>query len=44
MDTQGHTTDFEAVNDGYISITPIQLDMTAYNEIDALEKWVENSL
>lgn len=41
MDTKGHTTDFEAVNDGYVSITPIQLDMTAHNEIQNLQKWVE---
>jgi 5'-nucleotidase len=39
MDTQGHTTDFEAVNDGYLSITPIQLDMTAHNEIQTLQEW-----
>jgi len=41
MDTKGHTTDFEAVNDGYVSITPIQLDMTAHNEIQNLQKWVK---
>jgi len=40
MDTKGHTTDFEAVNDGYISITPIMLDMTAHEEIKALEEWL----
>ncbi|MEY3002544.1 MAG: 5/3-nucleotidase SurE, partial [Pseudomonadota bacterium] len=30
METQGHITDFEAINDGYISITPVHLDMTSY--------------
>jgi len=40
METKGHTTDFEAVSDGYVSITPIQLDMTAHDEIEALNKWI----
>jgi len=40
IETQGHTTDFEAIADGYISITPILLDMTAHEEIKALEKWI----
>ncbi|MEA1952842.1 MAG: 5'/3'-nucleotidase SurE [Campylobacterota bacterium] len=40
METKGHTTDFEAINDGYISITPIQLDMTAHDEIEALNDWI----
>jgi len=39
MDTPGHTTDFEAVNDGYISISPIMLDMTAHDEIENLQEW-----
>jgi len=38
-DTKGHTTDFEAVNDGFISISPIQLDMTAHDEIEDLAHW-----
>ena len=41
MDTPGHITDFEAVNDGYVSITPIQLDMTAHDEIANLQQWVQ---
>ncbi|MCP4139629.1 MAG: 5'/3'-nucleotidase SurE [Chloroflexi bacterium] len=32
-------TDFGAINEGYISITPLQLDLTAYNEIDHLKEW-----
>ncbi len=40
METRGHTTDFEAVNDGYVSITPVQLDMTSYGDIEALETWL----
>ncbi len=39
METQGHTTDFEAINDGYISVTPVMLDMTAHEEIQMLSEW-----
>jgi len=39
METKGHTTDFEAVGNGYVSITPIMLDMTAHEEIDKLQTW-----
>jgi len=39
METKGHITDFEAVNDGFVSVTPVQLDMTAHNEIDNLQQW-----
>ena len=40
LDTKGHTTDFEAINDGYVSITPIHLDMTSHNDLTALENWI----
>ncbi|HFU77412.1 MAG TPA: 5'/3'-nucleotidase SurE, partial [Epsilonproteobacteria bacterium] len=40
MDTKGHTTDFEAVNDGYVSVTPVKLDMTSHEDIEALGKWL----
>jgi len=40
MDTKGHITDFEAVNDGYVSITPVKLDMTSHEDIKALESWL----
>jgi 5'-nucleotidase len=32
-------TDVGALNDGYVSITPIQLDMTAYNLIAEISDW-----
>jgi 5'-nucleotidase len=32
-------TDFWAVEHGYLSITPLQLDLTAYAAIPALEQW-----
>ncbi len=31
-------SDFDAVKNGYVSITPIKLDMTSYETIDALSK------
>jgi len=40
MDTKGHTTDFEAVNDGYVSLTPVKLDMTSHEDIQALGAWL----
>ena len=40
LETKGHTTDFEAVSDRYVSITPVMLDMTAHEEIEALAKWL----
>lgn len=34
--TLDHGTDLEAIDDGYISVTPLQLDLTHYPTIDAL--------
>ena len=35
----GEGTDFHAIKNGYISITPLQVDMTKHNALDTLEKW-----
>jgi 5'-nucleotidase len=32
-------TDYGAIKEGYVSITPLQLDLTAHNQIDALKNW-----
>ena len=32
-------TDVGALTDGYVSITPLQLDLTAYKTIDMLKSW-----
>lgn len=32
-------TDFGALEDGYVSITPLQLDLTNYKAMDELRKW-----
>lgn len=34
--TLDHGTDLEAIDDGYVSVTPLQLDLTHYSSIDAL--------
>jgi 5'-nucleotidase len=33
-------SDYEAIEAGYISITPIMLDLSAYKSIDRLKKWL----
>ena len=33
---------FEAIKANYVSITPIMLDMTSYNDIKAIESWLKN--
>ncbi|MEH6649645.1 MAG: 5'/3'-nucleotidase SurE [Motiliproteus sp.] len=40
----GPGTDFYAVEQGYISITPLQPDMTQYSDFDNLSSWLEESL
>jgi 5'-nucleotidase len=39
-ENKGQMTDVEAVKSGYISITPIHLDMTSHQDIKELEKWI----
>jgi len=36
----GVGTDFHAISQGYVSITPLHLDMTHYKLFDQLSKWV----
>ena len=36
--TAGHATDLEAIEDGYIAVTPLQLDLTCEAELKALEE------
>lgn len=38
----GPGTDFYAVNAGYVSITPLQLDLTQYKVLDELSTWVQS--
>lgn len=36
----GQQSDLEAIDEGYVSITPIHLDMTSYADITRVEKWL----
>jgi len=36
----GPGTDFFAINAGYVSITPLQIDLTRYDSFDALKAWL----
>lgn len=38
----GPGTDFHAVRDGYISITPIQVDLTRFQALEKVSSWVES--
>ena len=32
-------TDFGALAEGYVSVTPVQLDLTAYRMLEPLQAW-----
>ena len=38
----GEGTDFYAVRSGYISITPLKIDLTRYNSMDNVGKWLQS--
>jgi 5'-nucleotidase len=38
----GEGTDFHAVANGYASITPLTVDMTAYGSLDSMTSWVDD--
>lgn len=40
----GEGTDFHAVNQGYVSITPIKTDLTDYSAIDTVKEWTSRNL
>jgi 5'-nucleotidase len=37
----GEGTDFYAVENRYVSLTPLQVDLTKYTQLDELKNWVE---
>ncbi len=39
----GHGTDFSAVKRGYVSVTPLQIDMTHYEVFDRLSGWISET-
>ncbi|MGY6276025.1 5'/3'-nucleotidase SurE [Methylomonas sp. MgM2] len=36
----GPGTDFDAIRNGYVSITPLRLDLTRYDRLDSLRDWL----
>ena len=36
---EGEGTDLEAIDEGYVSITPVQHDLTAYEHLSSLKNW-----
>lgn len=41
--SEANDCDLSAINDEFVSITPIHLDMTAYDELKSLEKWINSN-
>ena len=37
----GPGTDFHAIANGYISITPLKIDLTRYDHLDSLRDWIK---
>ncbi|KAA0455920.1 MAG: 5'/3'-nucleotidase SurE, partial [Candidatus Thioglobus sp.] len=38
----GIGTDFYAIANNYVSVTPLQIDLTKYNEMDTVANWLDN--
>jgi len=38
----GVGTDFHAIANHYVSVTPLQIDLTKYNEIDTVSQWLKD--
>ncbi|RXJ85649.1 5'/3'-nucleotidase SurE [Arcobacter sp. CECT 8985] len=41
QESKNKDCDFEAIKENYVSISPIKLDMTAYEDINELKEWIE---
>jgi 5'-nucleotidase len=37
--TGGEHSDFQAIADGFVSVTPLHLDLTHYSQLDAVREW-----
>ena len=38
----GKGTDFHAISNNYVSVTPLQIDQTKYSEVNQLSNWLED--
>jgi 5'-nucleotidase len=43
-DDAGPGTDFHAIREGYVSITPVKVDMTHYDTFQSLSDWLKDGL
>ncbi len=43
VDDAGMGTDFEAVQDHYVSVTPLQIDLTRHDSMPSIASWLEQS-
>ena len=41
-DDNGEGTDFHAISNNYVSVTPLQIDLTRYSEVQPLSSWINN--
>ncbi|PLY04127.1 MAG: 5'/3'-nucleotidase SurE [Arcobacter sp.] len=41
QESSNKNCDFEAIKANYVSITPIMLDLTSYNDIEKLKNWIK---
>jgi 5'-nucleotidase len=39
----GPGTDFDAVRSGYVSITPLQVDLTRHQALDSVARWLDSA-
>jgi len=39
----GSGTDFHAIRNGFVSITPLQVDLTHYDSLDKVSRWLEKA-
>lgn len=39
--SKAKSCDFEAIKENYVSITPVKLDMTSYEDIEILNEWIK---
>jgi len=42
QESEDKSCDFEAIKANYVSVTPIMLDLTSYDDINSLENWINN--
>ena len=37
--TGGEESDFQAIRDGHVSVTPLHLDLTNYSHLESVRSW-----